>query len=177
MKLPLFAFLIFVCLLILPAIAGTNFDVKNPDTIITSVGKLTELKIEIFNKGSVSESYNITISASKPTIIEITNPSITTQSVNPNQFTSVSSNVRTLTEDGNALLITVKSGVTTETSNINISIKSKKISLPEFGLTGLLQIIGIAAIVYFLFTGKVKSPTKALAQGHATEKSLCASTF
>ena len=153
----------YLLTLIIPAIlltqiayASHEVDYRTPTSMITTVGQPATLQLDIKNTGSFSERYQITISASLQNEIEITNPNIRTQIVSPGQSISVSSNIRTLTESDNALTIKIfRDGDSSHFQPqppISISVKSKKFSLPEFGLTGFLQITAIAAILYFVST-------------------------
>ena len=148
------SFFVFVNMFLVSAFAatvvGTNFDVRGPDAITTTVGKFAEVRIDVFNKRSTADSYTVQITGNPANTIEITNPSSTTQAINPNQNVPASSNIRTLTEDNVILTFSVTSAGTSETRLLSMPVYSRKLSLPEFGLSGLLQIVILSTVAYFL---------------------------
>ena len=130
-------------------------DYKVPERVVTTVGELTNIKIDLINKGSRPYSFQIKLKAALQNGMEITNSDINIQSLSPSQTTSVFSNVRTLTENPNLLTIEIyRDNDFTHSVSTGIPVNSKKLSLPEFGLTGFLQIAAIAAVLYFLFNVK-----------------------
>ena len=155
-----FAFVIWTIASVHVAYASHQVDFRTPTTIITTVGQLTTLQPDIKNLGASSERFHITISASSPNEIEITNADIHTQTVDPQKGISLFSNIRTLTENDNVLTIKIfRDGDQSHFQPqppISILVKSKKISLPEFGLSGLAQIMVIASVLYFSFGARFR---------------------
>lgn len=145
--------LAFLILFAQTAYASHQVEQRSPESIVTTVGKFTSIQIDIKNSGSTTESYQLSITAASPNEIEITNPAINTQPLSPGETLSLFSNVRTLTENTNILSIKIyRAGDLSHSVDIPaISVKSKKFSLPEFGLAGFLQIIALASVALFLF--------------------------
>jgi len=130
-------------------------DYKVPEGIVTIVGELTNIKIDLINKGPKPYSFQIKLKATLQNEMEITNKDINIQTLSPGQTTSVFSNIRTLTENPNPLTIEIyRDNDFTHSVLTTISVNSKKFSLPEFGLFGFLQIIAIVGVLYFLFNIK-----------------------
>lgn len=157
MKLYYAGLIIFIYLFVQAAYAShqNDVEVQAPSTIVTTVGKLTTLQVDIRHKGASIEFYQVKITAVPPNKIEITNPSITTKSLKPGETVSIFSNIRTLTESPTVLTIQIfRDNDLSHSVPLSMSVISKKFSLPEFGLIGFLQIISIAAIIYFLFESK-----------------------
>jgi len=160
MKFYYFGILIAI-LLVQTAYATHQVETRVPLSIVTTVGKLTTLQVDIKNAGSTMEYYSVTITASPANQIEITNPSITTKNLNPGESSSVFSDIRTLTETPIVITIQIfRDGDLSHPSTPSvpaISVSSKKFSLPEFGLIGFLQIIAVASVLYFLFGNRLKA--------------------
>ena len=160
MKFFYFGILIMI-LFVQTAYATHQVETRVPLGIITTVGKLTTLQVDIKNAGSTVEYYSVIITAFPANQIEITNPSITTKNLNPGESISVFSNIRTLTETPIVITIQIfRNGDLSHPSTpviSPISVSSKKFSLPEFGLIGFLQIIAVASVLYFLFGKRVKA--------------------
>lgn len=142
--------------------AVPQIEYSAPSSIVTTVGELTIVQLNIRNIGVSKEYYHIKISAAMPNEMEITNSDITTQFVNPGDSISVYTNIRTLTENNNPLTIRIeRDNNPADFKNIPaIPVQSKKFSLPEFELAGFLQIIAIAAVIYFLFSDKMSGVVK-----------------
>ena len=153
--------LIMSLILLVQAVnASHQVEYRAQTRITTTVGELTTLQVDIKNAGSTIEFYQVNFVALPSNGIEITNPSVTTQALNPGQTVSVFTNIRTLTEAPVVLTVQIYPGGDLSHFLIpppTISIASKKYSLPEFGLVGFMQIIAIAAIVYFLFGNRIKA--------------------
>ena len=129
-----------------------------PTRITTTVGELTTLQMDIKNAGPTAEYYKITVTTTSPNKMEITNPVITTQTLKPGQAVSVFSNVRTLAESSDPITVQIyRDNDLSHSQSIGISVSTKKLSLPEFGLIGFLQIIALATIVYFLSGNRIMS--------------------
>lgn len=148
-------FIVWIALLMQTAYASHESEVgyRAPETIITTVGKLTTVQIDITNKASSPYSFQINLRADQPNEMEITNSNIDIMNVKPGEAVSVFSNIRTLTETSNSIIIEIKRGDDHPITKI-ISVRSKKFSLSEFGLAGLLQIMAIVGILYFLLIRK-----------------------
>ena len=137
-------------LLIQTAYAILQVSYQAPTKIVTTVGQLTTIQVDIRNTGPTPDSYTVRITATSPNIIYISNPTIVTTLVIPTNVTSVRTNIQTLTDDPNVINIQISD--LTDTLNIpGISVNSKKFSLPEFGFLGFLQIVILASISYFIF--------------------------
>jgi len=134
------------------AFAQTSFDIRAPQTITTTVGTPFDLHVDIANKGSTQDSYNVVLTAALPEFINYTQPIVITEAVNSGASTSVTYRLFTLADPNNQLTVTVSSVgcLTCASKSIDIPLKSGTFSLPEFGLTGLLQIIILSGVVYFL---------------------------
>ncbi len=160
----LISFFIFLNIFLVDALAGTvtgtNFDIRGPDSVTTTVGEFTEVRIDVFNKGSVQDSYTAQITGTPANVVEITNPSLTTQTVSPKQTTQITSNIRALTGDNSVITFTIISVGTSEQLALPIPVSSKKFSLPEFGLIGFLQIVLLAGIIYFLLANRMLKKPK-----------------
>lgn len=146
MKLVYFVLMSFI--LFIPAVNAAHVVLRNPASITTTVGELTTIQVDIRNGGTSSETYEVTITATEPNAIEITNPSITT-TIKPGQSISVFTNIRTLTETSNLLTVQVFYNSVLHAS-ASISVNTKKFSLPEFGLIGFLQIMALSSLLYFV---------------------------
>ena len=157
-------FAISIFLFINVAYATHQVEYRVPTNMITTVGKFTTLQIDIKNAGLTSEYYLVTITAEPSNQVETTNPSITTKTLNSGESVSVFSNIRTLTDAPARLTIKIYRG--TDLSHffpdppISISVQSKKFSLPEFGLTGFLQIMAIASVLYFSFGARSRASSR-----------------
>ncbi|MBI1978478.1 MAG: hypothetical protein HYS62_00260 [Candidatus Aenigmarchaeota archaeon] len=137
--------------------AAVDFDIRTTDRITTKVGERFDLKIDIVNTGALSDSYRIDISS--PGTMEITPATITTLTIDPNQIVSAFSSVMPLVEEPTTVIVAVTSltsgKIVTKTIDVTIGL----FALPEFGLIGFLQIVAIAAVIYFLLANKMfKTP-------------------
>lgn len=143
-------------LLAQPSLATHQVEYRTPENIATTVGELTTLQIDIKNGGTVPEYYTVTITSAVPNEISITNPSITTPTLNPGESTSIFSNIHTLTESDNTITISIfqKGDMGHAVTAPAIPVKSKKYSLPEFGLAGLAQIIVLSTTAFFFLRRK-----------------------
>ncbi len=142
-----------VCCSVLPLY---DFDIRTITKIVSTVGEQFELKVEIRNVGASPDKYNIAFTSAFPNIIDISNPTPTTAEVQSEGLASVSTLIRPLTDGDNVITVNVASnGNPLLYKEITIPLKSAKLSLPEFGLFGFLQIVAIAAVLYFL-VGNIK---------------------
>lgn len=154
MKLNYFVFIAFLFLFIQTVNASHIIDYRIPTTIVTTVGKLTTVQMDIQNGGASATDYRLILTATLPNEIDITNWDIHTQTLNPGESISIFTNIRTLTESPNVLKISVypdSLSAGPDVLSLFIIITSKKYSLPEFGLMGFLQIITLSGVAYFLF--------------------------
>ena len=146
-----YSIVLIYMLLVQPVSASHQVEYRAPTSITTTVGELTTVQLDIKNAGSTAEYYRINMIASLPNEMEITNPNIITKALNPGESVSVFSNIHTLTESPNALTIEIyRDNDLSHSVSATISVSSKKLSLPEFGLMGFLQIIAGATVIYFL---------------------------
>ncbi|MBI1978477.1 MAG: hypothetical protein HYS62_00255 [Candidatus Aenigmarchaeota archaeon] len=137
--------------LLMHSVNAWPIEYRVPDSITTTVGELTTVQIDIKNSGPSAEHYEILIEATLPNTMKITNDLITTETVNPGDAVSVFTNIIALTEDNNGIVINVIAVETLDNTMLpTISVISKKFSLPEFGLSGFLQIMILSAAAYFL---------------------------
>ena len=156
----LYGFILLFVLLSSPSYASTictgnlqtftNFDIICPGNVATTVGKLTTLQINLYNHASQTDSYTVTISSLQDVPFEITSPSIAVSSMGSGSATTVATGIRPLTDDNNRITVTILSTQTNEQEVMSISTTSSKLSLPEFNISGLIQIIGIASIIYYI---------------------------
>lgn len=139
--------------LFLPAAYSSHqVEYRIPSSMTTTVGESTTLQIDIKNSGSTTEYYRVRITSSIPNEIGITNSDITTKLLAPSQSVSVFSNIITLTENDNLLTVQIyRDNDLSHAVSTTVNVKSKKFSLPEFGLIGFIQIIALAGILYFVF--------------------------
>lgn len=149
------AVILFLVLFADIAYASHQVEVRYPTSITTTVGELITIQIDLKNKEPSAEAYRIVMKATLQSM-EITNPNINTQTINPGGSVSVFSNIRTLTDAPNVLTIEIFGDTDlSPTKTISIAVQSKKFSLPEFGLPGFIQIVAIASIVYFWLGKKI----------------------
>lgn len=130
-----------------------NYDFEMRAAVESTVvlGDAFELKVDIYNKGALSDSYNVSFAARNPLIVYITNPNATTGEVNSGRLTAVPTLITSLVAEENSIIINVTSQNRPELQKIAIvSLNTGKYSLPEFGLFGFIQIIVLSGIVYFL---------------------------
>ncbi len=135
-----------------------DFDVRATDKITTTVGHPFDLKIDISNTGKLKDSYKIELSGSGT--VDISPTTITTPVIDVGQLVSTFSSITSLVNQPDTITLKVTSITSGKVVTKDINVSSGLFALPEFGLTGLLQIIGIAAIVYFLFISKLVKKTK-----------------
>lgn len=141
--------LISIVLLVQASYASHQVEFRAPTSITTTVGELTTIQVDIKNAGATTEFYKITITATSPNKIEITNPNIDTKNLKPGESTSIFSNIRALTENPDPITIQIfRDSDLSHFVPIVISVQSKKFSLPEFGLLGFLQIVGLSTVLY-----------------------------
>lgn len=140
--------------------APIDFDVKpeNGYKITTTVGHKFDLKIDVTNKGLLSDSYVMALSG--PATVEISPATITTPTITSGQLVSTFSSITPLIDKTETITLTVTSSTSGKVITRTIEISPGLFALPEFGLLGLLQIIIIAAVVYFLFVNRLKHKPK-----------------
>ncbi|MBI2547169.1 MAG: hypothetical protein HYW23_01845 [Candidatus Aenigmarchaeota archaeon] len=147
--------LILFFVLVVPVHATHQIQYRAPDSITSTVGQPTSLQVDIKNAEASPDTYFIYITSLLPNEIQITNNNITTQVLNPGDMVTISTNVRTLTESDNIITFQVyRSGDSSHYIPITIPVKSKKFSLPDFGLAGFLQIAALATVIFLLVSPK-----------------------
>ncbi|MBI2547168.1 MAG: chitobiase/beta-hexosaminidase C-terminal domain-containing protein [Candidatus Aenigmarchaeota archaeon] len=130
-----------------------DFSLLSSNQIIATVGSTTELKVSIANRGTLTDSYSVSVVADNPGTLQISPVAFTTDGISSNQATSAEFQIRPLV-DNNRITITVTSTTNPSlTQTIVMDVKSGLFQLPDFGLAGFIQIIIIAALLY-LVVGK-----------------------
>ncbi len=149
-------YMIAIFLVLIPSVlAVPQVDYRVPSSIVAIVGQLTGLEIDLINKDSIAHYYTVKITGNPANQIDITNPSIISSSVNPGSLTSVYTNIRTLTEAPNALTVDIyQDSDLSSAVTAMIPVSSKKFSLPDFGMTGLIQIAVLSSLAYFMIGRK-----------------------
>lgn len=132
-----------------PSFTPVDFAITSANEIITTVGDKFDLKIDVTNKGTLADSYRIDFSG--PGTIDISPTTITTPTIGPNQVVSAFSSVTPVVDQTGTLTVKVTSLTSGKFIEKDIQVSPGLFALPEFGLIGFLQIIAIAAIIYFLF--------------------------
>ncbi len=136
--------------------AEFDFTISTVDAITATVGEATELRVQITNVGSTSDQYTVTFTSNLPNTVDISNPTITTETVPSNGNTFASTLLRPLIDGDNIISVTVASTADSSMSEVvTIPMRSAKFSLPEFGLFGLIQIIILASIVFFVYQKRI----------------------
>ena len=130
-----------------------DFEARTSGTISTTVGKSVELKVDITNKGLLPDSYDITITP--PSTVDVLPTKITTDKIKKGNIVSAFTFVTPLVSTDGEIIITVQSLTSSKTQSLTVQLQPGLYALPEFGLTGFLQIISIAAIVYFLLVNRM----------------------
>jgi len=130
-----------------------DFDIRATDKITTTVGHQFDLKIDVANKGKLTDSYKIEVLG--PATVDIAPTTITTTIVGTNKIVSTFSSVTPLVGQSETLTVKVTSLTSGKVVTKNIEISPGLFALPEFGLIGFLQIVAIAAVVYFLLANKM----------------------
>ena len=132
-----------------------NFEIRAADKITTTVGQKIELKVDVANSGTLTDSYTITLSADNAEAIDISPLTVTTGDVSLNKITSMFFSIRPVVDTDNQITVTVSSNANPSTvKTLTIDVAPGLYALPEFGLIGFLQIVALAAIVYFLLVNK-----------------------
>lgn len=131
---------------------AVDFDVKAADKVTTSVGHPFELKIDVANKGKLTDSYRVDLTA--PATIDASPATITTPAVEAGKLVSAFAFVTPLVEQSDKITVKVTSLTSNKVVTKDINVNPGLFALPEFGLTGFLQIIAIAAIVYLILINR-----------------------
>ncbi len=127
-----------------------DFEISGSDRISAGQGELVETKIDLTNTGLIQDSYTVTVT-SNLAAVEITTPSQRTESTLSTQTIPVSFGVRPLSSSSNIVTVTVTSNTAPSVSKtFDIELGSGNFALPEFGFIGLVQIIVLAGIAYFI---------------------------
>ncbi len=133
-----------------------DFDIRSTSRISSSVGSVIDLRVDVNNKGLLGDAYTVTLAASDPTAVDITPQSRNTGKIPSKQLGSVTSSIRPLVDKTNLITVTVTSDTQPSMSKVfQVELNPSLFVLPEFGLVGFLQIVIIAAIVYFLLVNKM----------------------
>ena len=133
-----------------------DFQIASTSKIITTVGKKAELKVDVVNTGILPDSYTITLAADRPEAVDISPSITTTGGISLNQIISLFFSVLPVIDTDNRITVTVASNTNPSTfKTLTIDIDTGFYALPEFGLIGFLQIVAIAAIVYFLLVNRI----------------------
>jgi len=135
-----------------PSFTPIDFAITTTNKIVATVGEKFDLKIDVGNKGALKDSYKIDLSG--PATIDISPTTITTQAIDPNQVVSVFSSITPLVDQTGTLTVKVTSLTSGKFVTREIEVSPGLLALPEFGLIGFLQIIAVAAIVYFLLVNR-----------------------
>lgn len=125
-----------------------NFEGRTPSQVIANVGSSSDLKIDITNKGLLTDSYRISITPSGS--VSVSPTLITTESTSSGKVTSGTTSIAPLVDANSELDITIQSLTSSKTQTLKVQVQPDFLALPEFGLKGLIQIIIIAGVVYFL---------------------------
>lgn len=135
-----------------------DFSIRSSERSIASVGEKVDLKVDVANKGLVKDSYRISVSADSINSVDISPvqivqpSSMSTEIVESDKVTSVSVSVRPLVAEDNRIIVIVTSvgcsGCAPQT--LYIPLKVKLYSLPEFGLSGFVQVMVTAGVVYLV---------------------------
>jgi len=128
-----------------------DFDLMAPSSISATVGDTTHLKVDVGNLGVVTDSYSITLTADDPQAVDISPSSATTGSIPLDKVVNVFFSVTPIIDVPNKITVVVASQASPAiTKTLAIDVSPGLFALPEFGLIGFVQIIFVAAIVYFL---------------------------
>lgn len=154
MKLHYFVVAMFLVLIVQTVNATHQVEYRVPSSMVTTVGQLTTLQVDIKNNGASTEDFLVKIIASSPNIIEITTPTIDIAPLKTGESVSIFSNIRTLT-DTPSIVLTIRTYRNSDMSLLHdvsttVSVSSKKFSLPDFGLFGFLQIMLLASLLYLV---------------------------
>ncbi len=130
-----------------------DFELNYPPKIVADVGSSFDLKIDISNKGLLRDTYRVDLTGTET--VSISPESVTTEVVDRSKSVSVFSSITPLVDQSGQLTLKVTSLTSGKVVTKTIELNPKLFILPEFGLLGLIQIIAIATIVYFLFASRL----------------------
>jgi hypothetical protein len=137
-----------------------EFDVIVPAKIDTVVGQKTTAVVTVRNIGVLEDSYNVDMTASISDVLSITNGQQTIENIKHNENGQAYVEMRLMSSqtpvDALLTLTSVTSNTVTPADPIDftatIPVKGSDVSLPDFGLFGLLRImLSAALLVSFLF--------------------------
>jgi len=131
-----------------------EFEVTIPSQMSVVVGERTTVAITVKNKGTLDDSYSVTVTAENPEIIRIETGTQSTEVLQTNYAQQVYEYVTLLSSEETANVnIVVGSesytGITYDPEGAtDIIVRGTYKSLPEFGFLGLLQIMIFASVIF-----------------------------
>lgn len=135
-----------------------SFQVSMPNSISSTVGDETNLAITIKNNGTLSDSYKIKIVSSNPDRLLVENGDQTTSILGTNYIQQIYSKLIMLTTQSASATVQVSSELSELYQKISfqgaLSMKGGVVSLPDFDVFGMVQIILLSSLVLvsFLFS-------------------------
>ncbi|MBI2084585.1 MAG: hypothetical protein HYT70_03165 [Candidatus Aenigmarchaeota archaeon] len=159
-----------------------KFRVLAPSSITTTVGSPADIKIVVSNEGAISDIYNVTIELLKPQSATVSKAvelpktgsaeagqlitgraveiggsagEIKTGEIATEEAAVVASELTVTVDEPNVLRVTIVSNVDPAVkTTIDIPVNPAAVVLPEYYLAGFVQIMVVAAVVYFLYTNR-----------------------
>lgn len=145
-----------------------SFQVSMPSSISSTVGEAVNFVVTIKNNGTLSDSYKVEISSSNPDRLVVENGEQTTKELAKNGIHQVYSEMTMLTTQSANANIEISSELSEAYSKISfegqLNVKGGVVSLPDFDVFGILQIMLLSSLVLvsFLF---YKSGTNTCSKG------------
>ena len=165
MKLGIILFSLFGLVLVscLTYAANYDFNFRTVSVITSTVGKPFDLKVDVGNTGTLSDSYRVGFIASPAGLVGVSDATLTTDTTNPNSVASVYTIITPLVNQNSIITVTVTSvncGGSCLSKSVDIPVRAGLFSLPEFDITGFITIMIVAAIVYYLITSEIIKPKR-----------------
>jgi len=131
-----------------------SIEVAVPTSMNAVVGESQNLQISVKNNGTLSDTYDISVVSTNPTLLDVSNGEQTSQLLGTNDVQQLYSGLTLLAtgQTATANVVVSSSAQPSIQFSTPVSVKGTEKSLPEFGVLGLLQIIAAAALLAsFLF--------------------------